>query len=544
MNKITLKWIIGLMSVSVVGLILFQYLWISTVIKTNDERFKKDVIEALNNVASKLERQEVLLFAYDNFSTNFKWKSPPMTISSDGPIEMFETTFEKKTLTKDQFVIMDSGDVGFNYDYSFYVDRDNGLDIEADPNVEVIIDGESSSHIIKIERKLDSLKLANERLKNDFEKVTRKSEMVQLVIHELMTKDRSLDSRFDERQLDSLLQAELLNKGIDIGYQYAVLDNESEELLFMTVSREVDEVNHYDLYKSDLKASLFPNDIIGESAFLAINFPDKSSYLIKKVWSTLLSSGVLSLIIIFCFAYSIHTIVKQKRLSEIKNDFINNMTHEFKTPIATVSLACEALQDNEIVSTESMRGRYLGIIRDENKRLAGQVEKVLQMAILEKNKPKLKLENLDIHQVIDNAIEKIQIQVDKKGGTIKKLFSANKTELLADQVHMTNIVSNLLDNANKYSRENPRISISTTNNNLGVYVKVADKGIGMSKEAIRNIFNKFYRVPTGNLHDVKGFGLGLAYVKNMVEAHGGTISVASEPKKGSEFTIFLPFRNE
>ncbi len=540
MKKIALKWIISLMSFAIVGLIAFQLYWVDTVIKANDERFKKDVMEALNQVASKLEKQELLLFTYDNFSTNLMWKTPNVVSTGDGNIELFETTFEKKTI--DPKMQIDSQNWDMKYDFQVLVEATNEMK-ERTHFETVTIDNSDNGYEIKIERKLDSLKQANERLKNNFAKVTRKSEMVQMVIHELITNDRSLKSRFDSKQLDSLLYAELRNKGIDLGYEYAVIDD-SDNSFIHTVSHGLEESNHYDLYETDLKASLFPNDIMGETAFLAITFPNKNSYLLKKVGSTLASSLVLVLIIMFCFVYSIQTILRQKRLSEIKNDFINNMTHEFKTPIATVSLACEALQDKDISSTETMRSRYLSIISDENKRLGGQVEKVLQMAILDRNNLKLKKEELNLHQVINNAIDKINVQVEEKGGVIEAEFNAENDMVRGDQLHLTNIISNLLDNANKYSPESPEIKIQTSSNTLGLLIKVKDKGIGMTKDAIRNIFNKFYRVPTGNLHDVKGFGLGLAYVKNMIDAHGGTISVTSEPKKGSEFTIFLPYSHE
>ncbi len=541
MKKIPLKWIITLMSGAIIGLIIFQLYWVDTVIKANDERFKKDVIEVLNLVAEKLEKQELLLFTYDNFSTNLLWKTPRFNKdSSQGNIELFETRFEKKTLKPN--IQIDSQNWNIKYDFQVLVEATKEMK-ERSHTETVVIDDSENNHVIRIERKLDSLKLANERLRSNFAKVTRKSEMVQMVIHELMTNDRSVKSRLDLNQLDSLLGAELLNKGIDLGYQYAVIDKSNDSFIHM-VSHNLEKKNHYDLYNTELKANLFPNDIIGETAYLAITFPDKSSFLLRKVGSTLASSLILVLIIMFCFAYSIKTILRQKRLSEIKNDFINNMTHEFKTPIATVSLACEALQDKDISSTESMRSRYLGIISDENKRLGSQVEKVLQMAILDKNNLKLKMEELALHQVINNAIDKINIQVEKKGGKIETDFRAKNDKVQGDQVHLTNIISNLLDNANKYSNDSPEIKIQTNDNAYGMEIKVRDKGIGMTREAIKNIFNKFYRVPTGNLHDVKGFGLGLAYVKNMVDAHGGSISVVSEPKKGSEFTIFLPYSHE
>ena len=217
------------------------------------------------------------------------------------------------------------------------------------------------------------------------------------------------------------------------------------------------------------------------------------------------------------------------------------MTHEFKTPISTVSLACEALRDKQINYAEGMRERYLSIIHDENKRLGMQVEKVLQMAVIERKDFELKLETVNVHQIIEKALENVTIQVSKKGGRISKELSAINQTITADQMHLTNIIYNLLDNATKYSNNEPIIKVTTIDSAHGIFIKIIDKGIGMSKDVVNLIFEKFYRVPTGNLHDVKGFGLGLAYVKNMVEAHGGDIKVNSELEKGSEFTLYFPF---
>jgi two-component system, OmpR family, phosphate regulon sensor histidine kinase PhoR len=216
------------------------------------------------------------------------------------------------------------------------------------------------------------------------------------------------------------------------------------------------------------------------------------------------------------------------------------MTHEFKTPISTVSLACEALQDEDVKKNETFVKRYISIIEAENKRLGLQVEKVLQMAALEKKDFELKLEMIDMHEVIDKALDNINIQIEKREGVIKKQLLAHEKGVMADELHLTNIIYNLLDNANKYSREKPDITITTKNRQGGIIVQIADKGIGMSKEVISRIFERFYREPTGNLHDVKGFGLGLTYVKTMLDALGGEITVKSDIAKGSTFEIYLP----
>jgi len=234
-------------------------------------------------------------------------------------------------------------------------------------------------------------------------------------------------------------------------------------------------------------------------------------------------------------------ILRQKKTSEIKNDFINNMTHEFKTPIATVSLATEALQDDDIQSNKNFVDRYVKIIQEENKRLGAQVEKVLQIASLDKKDFELKFDETDVHEIIMGAKANIGLIIEKRGGNITYQFLADNPKIAADKVHLTNIINNLLDNANKYSPEPPEIHVRTENISTGINIKVTDKGIGMTNEATQKIFEKFYRVSTGNVHNVKGFGLGLAYVKNIVDMHQGEITVKSEVGKGSTFKVYLPF---
>jgi two-component system phosphate regulon sensor histidine kinase PhoR len=279
---------------------------------------------------------------------------------------------------------------------------------------------------------------------------------------------------------------------------------------------------------------------VGKENYLYIFFPEKSQYIIKQLWIPLASSILFIGVIIWCFIYAIRVIYRQKALSDIKNDFINNMTHEFKTPLATVSLAVEALQDPELSSQNRFRDRYLGIIKDENKRLVSQVENVLQAAALEKQDFKLKLEKVDISEILTESVDHFSLQIENRAGELNFENELEHPVLSADKFHLTHIFNNLLDNANKYSPENPKIHVKAWENEDQIYVSVTDQGIGMSKDAQRKIFDKFYRVPTGNVHDVKGFGLGLSYVKTMVQAHMGDIRVKSEIGKGSTFIINLP----
>jgi two-component system phosphate regulon sensor histidine kinase PhoR len=230
---------------------------------------------------------------------------------------------------------------------------------------------------------------------------------------------------------------------------------------------------------------------------------------------------------------------KQKKLAEIKNDFINNMTHEFKTPISTISLAVEVMKDGDVKKDSGKINRYLNIIQDENRRLGTQVEKVLQMALLDKGEVKLRLDSVDIHGTIEQVLTNLSVQIEQKNGIVNLKLKADKSEIVADEVHLTNIIYNLLDNANKYSPENSEITICTKNLANSLKISISDNGIGMTKDQMARIFERFYRVPTGNLHDVKGFGLGLSYVKKMVELHNGQIFVESKLGEGSKFEIIF-----
>jgi two-component system phosphate regulon sensor histidine kinase PhoR len=257
--------------------------------------------------------------------------------------------------------------------------------------------------------------------------------------------------------------------------------------------------------------------------------------------SMFLVSGTLILIIILVFGKSILTIIKQKKISEIKNDFISNMTHEFKTPISTISLASEVLNDNTVSKSPEQIKKYVNMIKDENKRLSVLVDNILQSSILDKEEFKLNNNVINIHHIIEQAIANIKLQVDDKKGEISTSLSAINAEINGDEIHLTNIIFNLIDNALKYSNEYPIIKIETTNTTKGIIIKVKDNGIGIKPENLKRIFNTMFRVNTGNIHNVKGFGLGLSYVKTVVEKHNGSINAESEINIGSVFTIYIPF---
>ena len=274
--------------------------------------------------------------------------------------------------------------------------------------------------------------------------------------------------------------------------------------------------------------------------WLSVIVPHQERLVWKEMIWFILGAILFTFIITTAFFITIRTLLKQKKLSEIKSDFINNMTHEFKTPLATISLAVDALKNEKVSSDKEKTGYFTGIIKEENRRMNKQVETILQAALLDKQEVQLNLKKMEAHDLITSALNNIQLQVEEKNGKLEVKLEAEKDIILADEVHFTNLINNLLDNAVKYSKENLQIKLSTQNTGNYIKIKIEDNGIGMNKETLNRIFEKFYRAHTGNVHNVKGFGLGLSYVKTMVNAHHGTIKAESVLGKGSSFCITIP----
>lgn len=368
-----------------------------------------------------------------------------------------------------------------------------------------------------------------------------RAELLKEVMKDFVYTKRPIEQRVNRFLLDTLLKKELVQNGIALPYEFAVRGQSDDSLIFSTVSLKT-----RDWEERSYKASLFPSETVNSQNSLYVYFPDQQRYILSNMGVMFGGSGILILVIMTCFYMAVTTILRQKKLSDIKNDFINNMTHEFKTPISTIALAAEMSQENSASFGHANAGvrlnRYLGIIREENKRLGTHVEKVLQMALLDKGHVKLKISDANVHDLIGNALNGQSVQIEQKEGEVELEFEAIDEIVSADEVHISNILNNLIDNAIKYSPEKLHLTIRTRNENDGIAISIADKGIGMSRDQQQRIFDTFYRVPTGNVHDVKGFGLGLSYVKKMVEAHQGTVTVQSKPGEGSTFTAWLPIR--
>jgi two-component system, OmpR family, phosphate regulon sensor histidine kinase PhoR len=351
---------------------------------------------------------------------------------------------------------------------------------------------------------------------------------------------QNITERIDTFKLDSMITAGLANHGVRANYHYGIFSSDHRVEWIPVASRaQVDQLREEGHY-----VHLFPNDAIEKPSYLAVWFPQQNKYLWSSMWLMLVSSISLLIVIMILFSYSIGTIYRQRKLSEIKNDFINNMTHELKTPIATISLACEALQDSDMRKSEAIMGNYIGMIEQENKRLGILVENVLRTSIFEHGQMKLNIQPMNIHDAIKQAIGNIEIQVKKRNGEIRTSLLATQCMVEGDSLHLLNVIYNLIDNAIKYADGRPVVEISTSSDARGISISFKDNGIGISRENQKKVFDKLYRVPTGNVHNVKGFGLGLSYVKRVVDMHGGRIDLSSELKKGSTFTIHLPYYYE
>jgi len=362
--------------------------------------------------------------------------------------------------------------------------------------------------------------------------LTNRRVFIDRVIAGMLNVQADIEKRIPARDLENVINSVFTESGIDLPYEYAVIRWNNETAYS---SKNFDAIGK-DIYR----IQLFPNDRFPNSNYLVVYFPDKKSFLFKSLSYFTLSSLILTLIITASFALTVFIMFRQKRLSEIRNDFVSNMTHELKTPISTISLASQMLGDKSIPQ-EIKKTEYISkIISEECKRLSSQVEKVLQTAVFDKGRLKLRMGEVNMHEMISGVIENFSIQVKSRGGKITSSLKAEDFILMADQVHITNLLSNLLDNAIKYCDRNPEIAVETANKNDFLLISVRDNGIGISRNDQKRIFEKFYRVPTGNIHSVKGFGLGLSYVKMIAEEHHGFVEVESELYEGSTFNVYLP----
>ena len=346
--------------------------------------------------------------------------------------------------------------------------------------------------------------------------------------------EKKVSERVDFQQLDNYLKSEFINNGITLLYHFKVINREGDEVYRCS---DYDEKGS----ESSYTQPLFSNDPPARMNFIKVHFPAKRDFIYESI-TFMVPSTVFIIVLLITFIFTIYSIFRQKKLTEMKNDFINNMTHEFKTPISTISLAAQMLKDSSVAKSPTMFNHISGVINDETKRLRFQVEKVLQMSMFDRQKATLKMKELDAHEMLSNVIHTFTLKVEQYNGEIKSHLNAEDANIVVDEMHITNVIFNLMDNAVKYKRSdvNLLLTLRTWNSSGKLMISIADNGIGIKKENLKKVFDKFYRVHTGNLHDVKGFGLGLAYVKKIIDDHHGSIKVESDVNVGTKFIIALP----
>ncbi|MEO6901667.1 MAG: HAMP domain-containing sensor histidine kinase [Bacteroidia bacterium] len=528
-NKISIITIIA--SLALAGLISIQIYWVNNAITLNEERFEQNVSEAMKSIVYRLEKQLTAASVTRKFNfrkQGVRWFSSPDSLKqsnsfvADSLVDKHSFSLQKKKMNLE---VLEE-----------YAADSSGVLIKKTRQKKYSSDTISNkfNQLVEAEgptmlKNFDSIGIENKWFSH-------KNNMVKDIFDELVSINiyNEHNSKLDTVLLDSIIQFELLQKGISADYNFTILP--SKKARASALSSEINPA----FYESKYKVNLSPDNVFIEPQILSLLFPNQNRYLLGSMWFLLIISIILMLTLIFSFYYTLSTIFKQKKLSEIKNDFISNMTHEFKTPISTISLACEVLNDKTVDKSPERLIKYVKMIGDENKRLSLLVENILQTAILDKGKFNLKIQSINIHNLIEHTITNIKLQVENKEGEINTELNATSFIINADRVHLTNILFNLIDNALKYTQGKPNILVRTKNDNEGIFISVKDNGIGISKENQKRIFDTMYRVPTGNIHNVKGFGLGLSYVKAVVEKHNGSINVISELGQGSTFTMYLP----
>lgn len=578
------------MTLALVGLIAFQAYWLGFMLETKKEQFAADVQDGLAQVVRKLEKQELVMLAQRHktfeahqqkikeLSTKLATIKPKRSVAPvpvepaiaenfigpEGIARNQRGTFQNEVRSDIMYVrksfMLPNGQIAeITEEYRVDVDPEQDLQrrMQEDRQLSDML-GERPTEK-RMKRKINRLKrqlnnkirkealtkkevehagnAVNQMAENELDKVIQKTALAKEVFADYLFKERPIPQRVEPRFIDSLLKKELAAKHIHLPYHFGIAPGSpknSQDWIFASnpgIKKQ----------KPLFMAALFPNDLHASGQFLHVNFADANGFIWQTMGLNLLGSGVLLLIMIGCFYIAMMTIIKQKKLAEIKNDFINNMTHEFKTPISTISLATQLIQEEPQAAKSESILRYLGIIKDENIRLGQQVERVLQTAQMEREEIVLKKKPVDMHALIQQVADMNAPLLQTHQGSLALHLNATRSSLAIDEVHLSNVLNNLLDNAIKYSPDTPKVEILTSSDSQGLHILVSDQGMGMQKEVLSAVFEPFYRVPTGNVHNVKGFGLGLSYVKKIVEAHGGQVHVSSKLGEGSTFELTIPY---
>lgn len=532
------------------SLVALQGYWIKNAVQVQKEQFDRNVKTALMETVRKIEQEEVMYVAHQRLARREQNKL--ITLSE----ETQKTALLRKKILEHDILLNSFYNETFFREFSRKIDNlgekipENRIKATEYINEKLRQENENLKSFIKsneplearyneitqMNRWLDSTGLSERSLffPGEFYTGTINLDLIKGIIHDLMLGERSIPDRMGHLMLDTLLRDELQNMGIRLPFQYAVEDKGQ------VVLTSVNDPLLFDSYK----IRLFPGDSFRNHQFLYVAFPERENFIYKNLIGLFAISTILVMLVGGIFYYSANSLISERRLAKVKNDFINNMTHELKTPVSSISLALEVIRDRDVAKTEEKTNRYLGIIGEENQRLASQIDKVLQMARLEQKQIALNYEELDLHDLLQSVIANMEVQLTQERVHFSLVPEAGETRVKGDRVHLTNIFYNLLDNALKYSKETVHLKIQTSNSgDQRIRIDITDDGIGIPPSEAGRVFEKFYRVSTGDLHDVKGFGLGLSYVKSMVEMHQGSVHLKSVPGEGSVFSIYLPLNN-
>lgn len=520
MRKRIFVLIIILMSVALIGIISVQVFWIKNTVQITEEQFTSNVKFALAKVSDDIKQREFNDFY---FKIAELYKEGEKLKESDVRKFIYEKidTSNNEKFTYSQSIIESNYKVPTAF---FENDTVNFREIFSKEEIVIVKD-----------QVLDNAGGTMTPPEERYVKVGRFEGAERSYLErqfDIFTSKLPIHRRVTNREISFRLANELKSKGIGTNFKYGIYSNGLATQVKSGYFRK--EVG---------KSYMVPMfaDAEGNSNYqLYVTFPEEKNYILASISKILALSVFFILIIILAFVSALYQLVKQKQISEIKTDFINNMTHEFKTPIATINLALDAIKNPKVIGDQEKVMRYVKMIRDENKRMNAQVENVLRISKLEKNQLDVSKEKVDVHDLIEDAVTHVDLLVKDKGGYIKMNLNAASTEIFGNHFHFTNVIVNILDNAIKYSEAAPKIDITTENTPKMIIIQVKDQGIGMVKNVQKNVFKKFYREERGNIHNVKGHGLGLAYVKKIVEIHQGEVYVESEKGIGSTFTIKLP----
>ena len=527
MNRMFFRLLVLLMSLSLIGIILVQVYWFNSSFNNNDEQFKFHVKQVIGNVAEKLEKQEAYNF-YDRYN---KLKDSTGRIPQREDI--MEFTLVQKNKKTNKTIVYSNSIISEDYKInpSFSSKKKDDLKFknfnskrttEIYNNNSIDNSGYQKSLIpdVKIEKSGNLDILDNAQFEISYKDIASAMPIQERVSNDVLNK---------------LIKKELDENGVNTHFEFGVYSN--------GLATKIRSENFSYDKDATYSTPIFTHNEGTEKYKLLVTFPYKKKFLLSELVSITVLSIIFTLIILIAYTSALNQLIRQRQISEIKTDFINNMTHEFKTPIATINLALDAIRNPKIIEDKDKVFKYLEMIREENKRMHAQVENVLRISKLEKKELDIIKESKNVEEVIEDAIEHVNLILEDREGKIDLHFEASRTTVLLNDFHFTNVIVNILENAIKYTPSIPKIDIYTENIKDMLLIKVKDNGLGMSKIAQKRVFEKFYREHTGDLHNVKGHGLGLAYVKQIVEDHNGQVYVESEKGKGSTFIIKIPLIN-